>query len=163
MVVDYPNNAFWWSSAYGDLTNIIYPAGSIGILDVTLTADPGFEVVLNSFDLAGWPFTDYTINSVQVLSGSTSLFSQNNVFISGTTRTGFNTSNLGSLAASSLTLRINATNPGGSAENIGLDNIQFSQRSATPAPVGTPEPSALVALGAVAGFGVFIKRVRKDR
>ena len=164
VVVDYPNNrTLWWLSEYGNLTNVIYAEESgTSILDVTLTADPGFEVVLDSFDLAGWR-GDYTINSVQVLSGGTSVFSQSNVFISGTTRTSFNTSNLGSLAASSLTIRFDATNLGNNSDNIGLDNIQFSQRSTSFSPVGTSEPSALVAIGAVAGIATFLKRARKDR
>ena len=165
VVVDYPNNrTLWWSLEYGNLTNVIYAEEpGTSILDVTLTADPGFEVVLDSFDLAGWPNTDYTINSVQVLSGGTSVFSQSNVFISGTTRTSFNTSNLGSLAASSLTIRFDATNLGSDSDNIGLDNIQFSQRSTSFSPVGTSEPSALVAISAVAGIATFLKRARKDR
>ncbi len=164
VVVDYPNNqTLWWLLEYGNLTNVIYAEESgTSILDVTLTADPGFEVVLDSFDLAGWR-GDYTINSVQVLSGRTSVFSQSNVFISGTTRTSFNTSNLGSLAASTLTIRFDAANLGSDSDNIGLDNIQFSQRSTSFSPVGTSEPSALVAISAVAGIATFLKRARKDR
>ena len=38
--------------------NVIYSSDSLGILEVTLIADPGYEVVVGSVDLAGFENTD---------------------------------------------------------------------------------------------------------
>ena len=43
----------FWLNGFGGLTGIAYPDGFLGIGEVILQADPGFEVVLNGFDLAG--------------------------------------------------------------------------------------------------------------
>src|SRR6202008_4639157 len=76
IVADFPN-ASGWSSSYGDLTNVIYTLAANGILRAKLTADAGYNVALQSFDLAGYPQADYTINSVKVFDGVGNwLFSQ---------------------------------------------------------------------------------------
>lgn len=44
----------FWRGGFGGLVNIAYPDGFLGIGEVVLFADPGFEVLLNSFQLAGF-------------------------------------------------------------------------------------------------------------
>jgi hypothetical protein len=138
------NGPQFWGPQYGDLTNVIY--GEQGqLLLVTFTPDPGFTVSLNSFDLAGWPDTDYTINSVQVFTGGGGpAFAQNDVLVRGATtngngqrRTSFSFNNITSTGF--LLIQIDALNLAGASDNIGIDNISFSQ-SPTVA-VNGPEPA----------------------
>lgn len=123
-----------WSGDYGDLQDVIYrEAEGAGILTVTLRADPGFLVVLRRFDLAGWPNTDYTINGVQVLDGAgTVVFSQPDAAIRGASgsprHTGFDFGP-SPLVAQVLTMQIDSRNLGGGSDNIGIDNIEFSQQA----------------------------------
>jgi hypothetical protein len=53
VVLAYGANTYGWPTQYGDLNNVIYTADFSGVLQATLTADPGYQVVLQSFDLAG--------------------------------------------------------------------------------------------------------------
>ena len=119
-----------WSSNYGDLTNVAYGAD---ITTITFTADTGFLVNLHSFEMAGWPLTDYTINAVEVLdSNGTPLFSQSNVHIEGdAAHSDFDF--VTPLTDTELTIRWDAANV--NATNIGIDNILISQ---------VPEPSGVV-------------------
>jgi hypothetical protein len=181
IVTGYSVNASFWTNDYGDLVNVAYPVADSGIFEVTLTADPGFEVALNSFELAGWPDTDYTINSVQVLAGSVPLFSQSNVLVQGETspfRTSFTNDVLGSsLAAPSLTIRFDSSNLGEASDNIGIDNVQFSQAAVLPttpvppptSPGPTPIPFdfspglGLLMLGAWGAIAVVLQKVLRTR
>jgi hypothetical protein len=126
-----------WPISYSDLVNVIYPHSSPKVVDVKFTADPGFNVALHSFQMAGWPNADYTINSVKVLNeASVELYSQVNVLVEGNgvgaPHTDFN---FGSpLVGQEITIRIDATNLSiGSFANIGLDNVVISQ---VPEPTG---------------------------
>lgn len=121
-----------WSTAYGDLTNVIYPGLTAGgLLDVNLTADLGFEAQLNAVDLGGKNGRNFTVKSVQVFDGADNLlFSQNNVVISGSSHTRLVFSNLDSRT---LRLRIDASNLGADMDKVGLDNLEFAQISGTSA------------------------------
>jgi hypothetical protein len=74
-----------WNLDYGDLQQVIYrETEGAGILEVTLAADPGYQVILQSFDLAGWPNADYIINSVQVIDAFEAVvFARSEVLIEG--------------------------------------------------------------------------------
>lgn len=154
-----------WTTAYGDLTGVIYrESEGAGILTITFTADPGFLVTLTSFELAGWPNADYTINSVQVLSGTTPLFSQSNVLIQGdASGPGHTTFSFAMpLSAQTLTIRFDASNLGGNSDNIGIDNVVFGQLQQQPEPV--PEPATMLLLGSgLAGFAMKIRRRRAQK
>lgn len=90
IVVSYgADESTWWSS-YGDLEHVIYTRGvAFGgddILRVILTADPGYQVRLNSFDLAGWNQTDHITKSVKIFNSANQLvYDQNNVLVQGDT------------------------------------------------------------------------------
>ncbi len=134
---------------FGDLVNVIAQlspsAPFIGILEVTLTADPGFFVSLHAFDLAGWNRADKLVNAVQVLSSlGAPMLSQSPATIVGASgHTSY--SNL-TLTDSSLTIRIDASNLGFDGAYVGIDNITFSQN--------IPEPSTVLLGGALIALGL---------
>lgn len=163
VVVDYSTTSFasggvsLWQDQYGDLTNVLFGNQNSQALLIRLTADFGFNVLLYSFDLGGWPNADYVINAVRVLDGSTELFSQSNVLVegdfNGPRRTSFAFSL--PLAGNQLLIEIDYSNlPGNQQDNIGIDNIRFGQ--SPPPATSVPEtPTAyllsmsLIALGCV--------------
>jgi hypothetical protein len=133
VTASYTPGAAFWDVDYGDLTNVLYQTQTTGNFALTLTADTGYDVLLDSFDLAGWPDTDYTINSVTVSDGSNNLFSQSNVAIEGDS--GHSAFNFTSpLTASQLIISFDSSNLGSfSSDNIGIDNVQFSQQASSAA------------------------------
>lgn len=150
---------YFWDQDFGDLTNVIAQfsgSANYGIILLTLTADPGFVVMLDAFDLAGWNRSDRTINSVQVQDGlGNTLFSQNNVLVlgAGPAHTSFAGLNL---SAATLVIRIDASNlPGGNGLNVGIDNIRFSQN--------IPEPATTILLGSALSLLYVIKRAKTAR
>jgi hypothetical protein len=125
-----------WREGYGDLNGILFQAseGPVGndydILDIVLVADPGFDVVLHSADLGG--FEEYTINSVTVYDGVPFPFLTpvNDIFEQvgvSAPDAGHNTIDFGDLQSHVIWLRIDANNLGDESDNIGIDNILFSQ------------------------------------
>lgn len=123
----YGGGLAFWNSSYGDLSNVVY---SGGLIDITFTADPSYLVALHGFDLAGWPDTDYQINSVRVLNEDGEvLFESLNAKVEGdlvgARRSTFDFGT--GLIAEEVRIQINTSNLGGSADNIGIDNIEFSQ------------------------------------
>jgi hypothetical protein len=131
-----------WRYDFGDLTRVIYVNPATGIMTIRFTADPGYKVQLHSFDLGGWNQSDYVINGVEVIdvTNATSLYSATNVNVLGAgpthTDIDFNTP----LGAQVLDLKIDASILGSLADNIGIDNIVFTQ-------VAIPEPTSTIALG----------------
>lgn len=131
----------WWSTGYSDLTNVIYyePDGS-SPMRVTFTGSNGQNAVLNSFDLGNFG-GEVTLPGLTVRDGSGNLlWSALNVTVPIFTSPALNF-NVGGVAAEVLVLEVDLTGLGSSSDNIGLDNISFSQE-----PV--PEPMTLVALAA---------------
>ena len=135
-----------WVDGYGDLTNVMIGNNGSLSLNVEMTADAGFDVQLYGFDLAGWPNSDYTINAVNVLSGTNSLFSQANVLVEGDANglqhTSFDFA--APLTAAQLLIEIDYSNLApGSHDNIGIDNIRFGQNP----PAVIPIPAAMWLFG----------------
>lgn len=150
-----PGNLHWlpWPDSYGDLLNNAYLNSTLppdSSLSIKLIADPGHTVYLFGFDMSGWPFADYEIDSVRVLNGGgTVLFSAplngNNMvdiegdLLDGPRHTAFDFDS--PLSGSILEIEIKVTN--GVQSNIGIDNIAFGQQF-------IPEPSAIAMLGLAA-------------
>jgi hypothetical protein len=149
-----------WEENYGGLTNALFGNQNSLALQVQFTADDGFDAQLHEFDLAGWPNADYTINAVRVLAGSAVVFSASDVLVegdfNGPRRTSFDFPL--PLSGSRLLIEIDYSNlPAGQQDNIGIDNIRFSQNPpATEAPI--PEPSTFLLLGAASLGVVALKR-----
>lgn len=167
VVVDYAGSPqtslIRWPTAYGDLTNVLEnETDGASYIDLTFTADAGFQVVLFGFDLAGWPSKDYALpGGVRVTSGANTLFSQSNVLVQGDTigprHTAFDFG--AGLTGQSLTLRIDLTGLANNSDNIGLDNVRFGQVGG---PAAVPEPAtwALMILG-MAGAGAALRQRRR--
>ena len=156
-----------WTLQYGDLTNVLFaqspqlgiPAETISIL---FTADPGYEVQLYHFDLAGFPERDYTINGVSVSGDAGTLFTMSNVLVEGDlsgprhTSLDFATP----LTSGSLLIEIDFSNlASGVQDNIGIDNIRFGQNP----PAVIPLPSAFwLFVSGLLGLGGFKKQKRRN-
>jgi hypothetical protein len=146
-----------WQADYGDLMNVMFGLSDSGALNVGLTADAGFDVLLYHFDLGGWSHADYTIAAVRVLDGATPLFEQSNVLVQGdATGPGHTAFDFPTpLNGSDLRIRIEYGNlAAGQQDNIGLDNIRFGQ---------TPEPAAPAVLGLFTAAAALARRRRAAR
>lgn len=117
-----------WSTGYGNLTNLVY-VRSPGPLEITLTADPGFEVLLHGFDLGAWFQTNLILGSLRVVDlGGALLHAQDNLLVQGMPGTRTSLSFPTPLHARVVRIRIDSSNLGSSAlQNIGIDNVLFSQ------------------------------------
>jgi hypothetical protein len=157
IVADYfsGGNVRLWTIQYGDLTNVLFASAASNTLSVRLAADPGFEVLLYHFDLAGWPEADYTINGVNVFGDAATLFSQTDVLVegdaSGPRRTEFDFAT--PLSAQQLVIEIDFSNiTGSSQDNIGIDNIRFGQNP--PALIPIPAAAWLFGSGLLGLIGL---------
>lgn len=162
------NGVALWTVGYGDLVNVMFAEVDAGLapspMNVRLTADTGFEVLLYDFDLAGYPQADYTIDAVTVYSGVTQLFSQSNVLVEGNLTGPRHTPFVFAtpLRGPEILIEIDFSNIAvGAQDNIGIDNIRFGQYPLEADPEGMPEPAALPlflsALG-VLSFAAWRKR-----
>lgn len=125
----------FWSTGYSDLTNVIYSeTDGQDSYSITLIADAGFVVSLSNFDIGNFG-SAVTLPSVTVTDGNGAiLFSQSDISLlaAGVPHLTFNLG--GAVVANELTLLINTSGLGGNSDNIGLDNVQFSQVAAVPIP-----------------------------
>ncbi|BAU49215.1 hypothetical protein SVA_2667 [Sulfurifustis variabilis] len=164
VVVDYSSGTAvsLWTTQYGDLTNVAFanslPGTTPNALNVLLTADPGYEVQLYHFDLAGWSNTDYVIDGVSVFGDSLALYSQADVLVQGDIvgprHTAFDFAT--PLSAQQLLIEIDFGNlAGGFQDNIGIDNIRFGQ---TPPVVVPVPPAAWLFFSALVGLAGMARR-----
>jgi len=133
VMVSYGPGAFEWDDDYGDLTDVIYSLddGDSAGVDVTLTADAGFLVLLHSFDMGGWENTDYIINNLKVFKNDdvVPIFSQSEVPIEGDFVGDRHSTFIFDppLEGQKLRITFDSNNLGSDRDNIGFDNIRFSQ------------------------------------
>jgi hypothetical protein len=99
---------------------------------------------LAGFDLAAFS-SSQTIQGIEVTDGDDNiLFSVGSTLISGASRNSFDTSGI---FADSLTIAVDLTGLGSGADNIAIDNIQFSQRPVSAVP--EPASAGIVLLGLI--------------
>jgi hypothetical protein len=143
---DQPNIMHSWDTTYGDLVNVAYhDNASVG--EIILTPQNGRGVRLNSFDLGGWPLTDYPNQPIQILDGNLNVLAD----FSGTVRgAGPSHSHFDVGVTRNGELRILFGNNFG----IGIDNIDFDEVL----PVeGVPEPSSFLLLASGLGLGALLR------
>lgn len=157
------NNLLAWESGFGSLTSVAHVPERTGIGIITLVADAGYTVRLHSLDFAGWFQSDYTINALEVWSDDALVWGQRDVLVRGAlaaeTDVGFSTLTFDvPVAGTAITIVIDSANMGRSADNIGIDNVAFSQ---TTLGVNVPEPTVPLALISLSGLGML--RLRPSR
>lgn len=140
------NDILYWSSDFGDLIDVGMPNNDDEFGEVTFTADPGFAVVLQSFDLGGWPSLDKPGQQLRIYDGAYNLLQDlTPQFVEG--NAGHTTINLG---LSSNVVRIQW----GNDFDVGIDNINIDQTTV----VAEPYTLALFGLG-LAGLGFSRRRL----
>ncbi len=127
-----------WTTGYNELTNVAYfePESGAGY-SITFTADPGYFVSLLSFNLGNFGVS-VTLPNLQVQNQlGDILFNQDDVVLNSSSGSS-SFFDLGTSATGAeLTLFIDTTGLGGNSDNVGIDNIVFSQ-------VAVPEPSSVL-------------------
>jgi hypothetical protein len=137
-------NLLYWSTDYGDLVDVAFAVSNGDYARVTLTADSGYAVNLQTFDLAGYPAVDWLADRIRVYDGAgTVLWNQDGTTVLGAGPA--HSSYAPNITGSTLILEY------GSNWNIGLDNLTFVQV--------VPEPSSLL-LGSLAGLALLRRRRR---
>ncbi len=129
------NDLTRWTTGYNELVNVIENEidGAVGY-GITFTADPGFEVSLASLDMGNWGAA-ITVPGLSITDGGGAvLYSVANIALPGNSDPSIAFNFPTAVQASTLNLYINTNGLGGSSDNVGLDNIQFSQVSAVPVP-----------------------------
>lgn len=167
VIVNYGTNPtgssfYGFHEGFGDLEYVVYGKDDVGITDsiseLSLIADPGYKVLLFSFDMAGFPFTERTLSSITILDGfdnvlyfDTDVLIQGN--LDGTAHTSFTFAD--PLEANVLKIRINTTITPDTY--VAFDNIAFGQ-------VIVPESSSLaLSLLGVAILGYLRRRTSVAR
>lgn len=141
------SNLDFWNTSYGDLTDVAFPVSSGWFGRVKLTADPGFLVTINSFDLGGYPGTNLTASRIRIYNSlGNVVWNQDGTTVIGAGPS--HSSYAPAITDSTLTLEY------GDNWNIGLDNLNFTQS------VPVPEPLSISAL-ALGGLAL-LKRRKKS-
>ncbi len=131
-----------WPTGYSDLLDVLYvsPSGLANLgaeLQVTLTADPGYQVQLQWFDLGNYGGA-LTLPYLRVTDESGALLHEElnvgvPVYSQPARRVTFPQVLMGRI----LTLRISLAGTGGAADHLGLDNLTFGQWTAPTIEVGS--------------------------
>lgn len=136
-----------FTSGYGDLTNALGHQSFSVPGEVVLRPDPGYQVVLNSFDVAAWQFDRN--GSVRVLDeNDTVLFDTGSITLPGTAAGGHLTFPTSPIISDSA-LRIDINFYGDHA----LDNVNFDQQL-------VPEPTTAALLASPLLWGWLGRRRR---
>jgi hypothetical protein len=156
--VDYgPGSPLFWTTGYSDLVNVMYEQENSGeYLQLTLTADAGYEVLLYDFDLGSW-LGDYAVRSVRVTDETNAVLYESladTLLLSAHSAYDFNTP----LSGQSLTITVDQLGLATASDNIGIDNVRFGQTQTTQ-PI--PEPATVTLLGL--GIAALIGRARRKQ
>jgi PEP-CTERM motif-containing protein len=160
VVVDYtspdaPIDLNFWSTGYNELVNVVEnePDGEAGYT-IRLTADSGFFVRLDGFDLGNFGGA-VTLTGLRVVDGDGNvLFSLSNIAVGANSGPHQDYDFAGGLFGAQLNIIVDTTGMGGNSDNMGLDNIQFGQDV-------VPEPSSYAML--VLGGATFLVLAARNR
>ncbi len=128
------NDITYWSTGFNDLVGVLNNEddGETGY-NVTFSAESGFNASLDSFALGNFS-SAITLPGITITDGNgNTLFSQLNTLLPASSDSPLLFSFSG-LSAQEINLHIDTTGLGSSSDNVGLDNIQFSQVSTVPVP-----------------------------
>jgi hypothetical protein len=115
-----------WDYNYGDLVHVAYADVNGGIAEIKFTADPGYKVTINSFDMAAYPKIDNNLTILEIVNGEgVKIWDAPSLFVEGSDGHSYFSP---AVSGSVLTVRW------GTSWNIGIDNINFDE-SAAPVPV----------------------------
>ncbi len=136
---------FTWSTGYNDLVNVVYgainggsdPAG-FAELAVTMSADPGHLAILESFDVGNWGVA-VNLPYVRVVDETGAiLFEELNVDLNANTSPDEKNYILSPAPQGQiLTLQISVAGLGNIADNVGIDNLTFSEMPAAGSLLGS--------------------------
>ncbi len=132
---DSGNDLNFWSTGYNDLFNVVEnePDSHNGY-SITFVADTGYQVSLASLDMGNWGGA-ISVPELSITDGNgLELFSESNIPLVANGVQSHTSFDFGSLLANTLILHIDTTGLGGNSDNVGLDNIQFSQVATVPVP-----------------------------
>lgn len=138
-----------WVNGYNDLTNVIEfePDGALG-WQIVFTASNNQLVSLHGFDVGNWGGVDDTVTGLSVVDGSNNvLWSVSDFFLNNTAGPHMSVDFGTALTASELRIIVDTSDMGAASDNVGLDNISFTQQ-----PVPEPVTMALLGLGALAAL-----------
>jgi hypothetical protein len=144
-------NFAYWFDAYSDLLDVAYYSGGATL---TLLADAGYSVFLDSLDLGAWPNVDRSVGfTVTDLFDSSEVFTTGGpIIVDGDVRSSFNLG-LSSIVGLKITFL-------GDFFNGGVDNVVYSARPNDPGNV--PLPAGVWLLGtALAGLAATRRRKSK--
>ncbi|NLH16949.1 MAG: hypothetical protein GX455_10255 [Phycisphaerae bacterium] len=142
----------FWTTDYNDLLNVIENEsdGDTGY-QVIFQADPNTLVRLESFDVGNWG-GQVNVPEIRVTDGDGAiLFQMTNVTLpASSVKQHIHFEMPSEVRGSKLTLRVDTANLGGASDNIGLDNIRFSQDPSAPRPSIDIDNSGIVDLNDLA-------------
>ncbi len=129
-----------WNAGYGDLPNVAFAATNGYYAEITLTADAGLDVVLNSFDIASYTSVERPVAQLQILDGARNVLwnADGHTIPAGNVHSSFSPGIRGNV----LILRW------GDDWNTGVSNINFDQAN----PVPEPATLTILSLAAVAAL-----------
>jgi len=133
----YSNQMEYWQSGYNSLTNVAYADTDGLFAEISLVAESGYSVTLNSFDLGGWPQANVANQTVQILDGD------NNILVDYSPVDIMGVSGHSSFSPNMMSEVIKIRF--GTDWDVGIDNINFDQVSNSSNPV--PEPATMFLLG----------------
>ena len=156
IVTAYGPNAdaiYGYSTGYRPLANVLWVDRAVGILAVTLQADPGFLVLLYNFELAIFSSStsSVTAKSIRVTDqDGTDLLNLPNRAVTDAETFYFFTP-AASAGGGFLRIEFDVTNlpPDENREYLAIDNIRFGQGPAATAAIPEPGSIALVCMGLV--------------
>jgi hypothetical protein len=152
-----------WTTGYGSLVNVLFEHHDRFDLVLTFTADPGYNVVLHSFDLGSFP-ANSTRNcstcgiTISDPSTATTLYSQSGLTV-GPPFASFSFS--GGLQGQQVRLFFELSGLGGASDDIGIDNIKFGQVALQQPPQPVPEPALALLLGVGLAGSLFGQAARE--
>lgn len=160
------SGGFGWSVGFSNLTNVIWVDGTVGVLNITFQADPGFQARLLGFSLGAFlPNPTYDNVSVSISDESSALLYSNSYNLDANDLNQAINVQSGNGGFLTLTLDLSALpfdpqNGIFDRESIGIDNIRFAQSAVTEPPQTgeLPEPSTFALVGGAALLGAWLRR-----
>jgi hypothetical protein len=137
-----------WGQHYGDLRNVAFAPHNNFLGELSLVAAPGWEIVLNGFDLGGWMNTDYEGQTVRLLDGAfNTIVDYSPVHIEGDFVGPRHVHFAPGVAGQTIRIQY------GPNWNVGLDNIDYSLHQ-------VPEPASLTLVSIGLLGSLFVRRRR---